>query len=347
MLFSDLGILGKENMLTTAPNNLAVWEGSCILIPCKISLTYKNVRVDNFFLIWYFDPKYEDNLKDYTGIMLYNGSTISENYLTPTSPHFLDRVRFVGNLNSRNCSLKISHLQKNDSGTYGARLYGFVGNNRHLDMWFAPAAVNVNVSPPKPKIESRIAQIQEQRPVTVTCWVFYHCPDEPIMLTFSGLEESRMSSQKTTNRDGKVQTVLSFTPTWEDHGKTLTCTLKSHNGAEISWSTMTLDVKCEYSGGMKLGYVGEIWKKIFCLNFREGEKLSLACTVISSNPEVTYQWYWKDMRKYEWTSPIKEFESVGEQDSGVYRCTAENTVGSGSSELTINVQCEFLCWAGE
>ncbi|CAI5781255.1 B-cell receptor CD22-like [Podarcis lilfordi] len=324
------GILGKENMLTIAPNNLAAWEGSCILIPCKIDETYKSVRVDNFFLIWYFDPKYEDNLKDFTGIMLYNGSTISENNLTATSPHFLDRVRFVGNLNSRNCSLKISHLQKNDRGTYGARLYGFVGINRHLDMWFAPAAVNVNVSPPKPQIESRMAQIREQWPVTVTCWVFYHCPDEPIMLTFSGLEESRMSSQKTTNRDGKVQTVLSFTPTWEDHRKTLTCTLKSHNGTEISQSTMTLDVK--YSPKrVKLSAMPGI-------TVREGEKLSLACTVNSSNPEVTYQWYWKDMRKYEWRSPIKEFEPVGEQDSGVYRCTAENTVGSGSSELTINVQ---------
>uniref|UniRef100_A0A670IHP6 B-cell receptor CD22 first Ig-like domain-containing protein n=1 Tax=Podarcis muralis TaxID=64176 RepID=A0A670IHP6_PODMU len=144
MLFSDLGILGYENMLTIAPNNLAAWEGSCILIPCKIDQTYKNVRVDNFFLIWYFDAKYEDNLKDYTGIMLYNGSSTPKKYLTPTSPHFLDRVRFVGNLASRNCSLKISHLQKNDSGTYGARLYGFVGMKRILDKWFAAAAVNVN-----------------------------------------------------------------------------------------------------------------------------------------------------------------------------------------------------------
>ncbi|XP_053255628.1 B-cell receptor CD22-like [Podarcis raffonei] len=324
------GILGYENMFTIAPNNLAAWEGSCILIPCKISLTYNRLRVDNFFLIWYFDPEYEDTLKDYTGIMLYNGSSTSANYLTPTSPHFLDRVRFVGNLNSRNCSLKISHLQKNDSGTYGARLYGFVGMNRRLDKWFAAAAVNVNVSPPKPKIESRMAQIQERMPATVTCWVFYHCPDEPIILIFSGLEESRMSSQKTTNRDGKVQTVLSFTPTWEDHGKTLTCTLKSHNGTEISRSTMTLDVKYGPKR-VKLSAMPGI-------TVREGEKLSLACTVNNSNPGVTYQWYWKDMRKYEWMSPIKEFDSVGEQDSGVYRCTAENTVGSGSSELTINVQ---------
>ncbi|XP_033014614.1 B-cell receptor CD22-like [Lacerta agilis] len=328
------GILGNGNLLTIAPNNLATWEGSCILIPCKIGLTYNRIRVDNFFLIWYFDPEYVETLKDYSGIMLYNGSTTSENYLTPTSLHFLNRVSFVGNLTNRNCSLKISHLQKNDSGKYGARLYGFVGIKRKLDKWFADTVVNIDVSPPKPMIESSMAQIREQRPVTVTCWVFYHCPDEPIILTLSGLEESRMSSQKTTNRDGKVQTVLRFTPTWEDHRKMLTCTLKSHNGTEISKSTMTLDVKY----GPKRVKLSAMPGITVC----EGEKLSLACTVNSSNPGVTYQWYWKDARKYEWTTPIKEFDSIREQDSGVYRCTAENTFGFDSSELTINVQSNCL-----
>ncbi|XP_060132423.1 B-cell receptor CD22-like [Zootoca vivipara] len=323
------GILGNEKMLTIALNNLAAWEGSCILIPCMIGVTYNKVRVDNFFLIWYFDPVYNETLKDYSGIMLYNGSTASKKYLTPTMPHFLDRVSFVGNLKNRNCSLKISHLQKNDSGKYGARLYGSPINRREREKWFLEAAVNINVSPPKPKIES-IAEIREQRSVRVTCWVFYHCPDEPIMLTLSGLEESRMSSQKTTNKYGKVQTILSFTPTWEDHRKTLTCTLKSHNGTEISQSTMTLDVKYGPKR-VKLSATPGI-------TVQEGEKLSLACTVNSSNPGVTYQWYWKDAWKYEWTSPIKEFDSVGEQDSGVYRCKAENTFGFDSSELTINVQ---------
>ncbi|KAL8220127.1 UNVERIFIED_CONTAM: hypothetical protein K2H54_039304, partial [Gekko kuhli] len=77
----------------------------------------------------------------------------------------------------------------------------------------------------------------------VTCSVPYHCPEEPLRLTIRGLGEIRLSSQRTTINNGVIRTVVNLQATWEDHGKSLVCSLERQNGLEISKSTMQLDVK--------------------------------------------------------------------------------------------------------
>ncbi|XP_054854875.1 B-cell receptor CD22-like [Eublepharis macularius] len=76
-------------------------------------------------------------------------------------------------------------------------------------------------------------------------------------------------------------------------------------------------------------------------NIREGEKLSLECTIKSSNPNVSeYCWYKDGLLMYECQNRNKiEFVTKGEQHSGTYKCGAKNSVGMEmSEELRIDVQ---------
>ncbi|XP_042296595.1 B-cell receptor CD22-like isoform X4 [Sceloporus undulatus] len=189
-------------------------------------------------------------------------------------------------------------------------------------------------SPPKPKIMLNPKQIQEGRRIQVTCSVFYHCPDEPVMVILSGLEEERVYRQVPTYVDRVAQTVLSFAPTWKDHRKQLTCVLKSHKGTELSQSTVELDVK-HAPKGIQLNAIPGV-------TVQEGKKLSLKCMVNSSNPAIfRYQWYKNEnLLSYERLDNDKmEFNPIREQDSGSYKCVAENEVGFANSKmLTIDVQ---------
>ncbi|XP_061452558.1 B-cell receptor CD22-like [Rhineura floridana] len=323
------GILCYSKVLSIEPKSLTAWEGSCIVIPCQVTRTHQGLKIDDLELVWYFNPVYDHEQKEYNGIVLYHGSMFSTDNRAPSSPPFLGRARFVGN--DRNCSLKISALQKSDKGTYGARLYGSVENRPVLQKWFMEATVNIDDSAPKPMLESFPVEIKENERIKVTCSVPYHCPDEPVALTLSGLEETHTSPLESVIENGKVQTVMHFTPTWRDYRKTLTCLLKDHNGRVISQSSMELDVKYAPPGVNLTATPGIV--------VREGEKLSLKCTIDRSNPEVKYQWYWENNRKPDCTDSKIEWDAVEEQDSGRYRCDAINEIGTVRSEtLTIDVQ---------
>lgn len=78
---------------------------------------------------------------------------------------------------------------------------------------------------------------------------------------------------------------------------------------------------------------------------REGERLSLVCSLKSSNPAVLeYQWWKNNQTIYEGSKGSRmEIDAVGRQHSGNYKCGARNTLGiTESEELAINIQCEWI-----
>ncbi|XP_067318055.1 B-cell receptor CD22-like [Anolis sagrei] len=329
-MFFFEGVLCVDNPLVISPNILMAWKGSCVLIPCQIELRHPITKLNNISLIWWYNPVWIPSLEEFNGTMLYNGSTTSVNYTNPASPLFQDRVRFTGDLHNGNCSLKISQVQESDTGIFGARLYGFVQHRPKILKWFLNTTITVSDLPPRPKITFNPQQIQEKTTTCVTCSVSYHCPDEPVMVILTGLEKGLMIAQKVIERDRVVQTELTFTPTWKDHRKQLTCLLKSHNGIEISQHTVELDVKYAPQG-VQLTATPSI-------TVREGMKLSLKCLVKSSNPAVSYQWK-KNNAITNNTDDKIEFSSVQEEHSGRYKCTAQNELGDvESNELSIDVQ---------
>ncbi|XP_053123580.1 B-cell receptor CD22-like [Hemicordylus capensis] len=330
------GFLCNRNILSISQKNFFTWNGSCVMIPCTIRHNNPPLIPSTISLLWYFNPSYKETLKDYEGTLLYHSNNSRDSVIT-TSPDFQGRVTFVGDL-KRNCSVKISQLQKNDSGPYGARLYAQTERPSKTrpsiyEKWYQSTQITIIEPPPAPKLVTIPWEIRESQGSTtdVSCSVNYHCPDEPITLTLSGLEETRWFSPSTSSRNGVIETKARFIPTWEDHGKTLRCLLHSHDGSEISQGNVLLDVKHSPKGVMI--------KATPRTTVQEGEKLSLECVVNSSNPEpTTYTWY-KDGQPTNNYGKKINIDFVEEQHSGRYRCDVNNGYGlEKAEETTINVQ---------
>uniref|UniRef100_A0A8D2J5X2 Ig-like domain-containing protein n=1 Tax=Varanus komodoensis TaxID=61221 RepID=A0A8D2J5X2_VARKO len=111
-----IAVGGEQNILKS-------WQGSCVLISCEIKSSYVRT-LQEFSLLWYLNPEFDKSLKDYSGTLLHKINTTSRYQSTTVIPWFSGRVKYAGSFSSRDCSLKVSQLQKNDSGSYGARLYG-------------------------------------------------------------------------------------------------------------------------------------------------------------------------------------------------------------------------------
>ncbi|KAJ6663549.1 hypothetical protein lerEdw1_009628, partial [Lerista edwardsae] len=329
MCFLISGVLCTINPLGRDLQTLSAWDGSCVVIPCSIQKKIElNLGVKIISLIWYFDPVYDNILKDYNGTMLFNAS-VPGNHKITTSPNFAGRVRFVGDLKQRNCSLKISQLRKNDSGTYLPRLYGLIDHKTETFKWKIHAPVNVMETPPKPTISSQ--EVVERQSTKVSCSVPYHCPDEPLRLTLSlEARDGRQVASREANEIGKIQTTLTFEPTWEDHGKTLTCLLSHQDESVISQNSLLLNVNHAPQSPMIKATPGR--------TIRAGERLSLECTIESSYPMAEYQWYKDSARLSQRTGSKIEFDPIEEGDAGTYKCKVSNKVGYRENQLTIAVQ---------
>uniref|UniRef100_A0A670ZGD0 B-cell receptor CD22 first Ig-like domain-containing protein n=1 Tax=Pseudonaja textilis TaxID=8673 RepID=A0A670ZGD0_PSETE len=136
ILFS--GSLSKP--LSVTPKLLNVWEGSCAVVSCNIQKEYNNRIINHVSFAWYFQPSFNNTLNDYSGVLLYNSNQTA----TEVSSEFSNRVKFVGDLGNKNCSLKISQLRLSDKGFYGIRLYWKAGKWQTQNKWFEELEIIVH-----------------------------------------------------------------------------------------------------------------------------------------------------------------------------------------------------------
>ncbi|XP_026544012.1 B-cell receptor CD22-like [Notechis scutatus] len=260
--------LGKP--LSVTPQLLNVWEGSCVVISCNIEKEYNSRSINHASFAWYFQPSFDNTLNDYSGVLLYNSNQTA----TEVSFEFSNRVKFVGDLGSKNCSLKISQLRLSDKGIYGIRLYWIAGKLQTQKKWLEKLEIIVHETPSE-LIKTVSPEMTENNKYTVACSIPYHCYDEPIKLSIQGLEDHLVLPPKITTENQTVQTEQSFTATWKDHGKQLTCLLKTL-GREIKKPFANLMVKyCPKD--VQLFHSNH-------LPIKEGDKVILNCSVGSSYP---------------------------------------------------------------
>ncbi|XP_032083602.1 B-cell receptor CD22-like [Thamnophis elegans] len=324
ILFS--GSLGDP--LSVTPKTLSAWEGSCVIISCKIEEEYESRSINQVSFAWYFNPSYDNNIGDYSGKLLYNNNQT----ITEVSSEFHNRVTFVGDLGRKNCSLKISQLHQNDTGIYGIRLFWKSGSLPEQKKWLSKVNIRVHETPLQ-LIYTWSPQMEEGSKYTVACSIPYHCFAEPIKLSIEGLEDHHEFSQQMTTETERVKAEQPFKATWKDHKKQLTCLLKTYKGTEIRKKFANLMVKYGPKG-VKLNADHEG-------TLREGNKLTLECIVGSSNPPVrSFLWFknGKSWSSAQWDAR-REFHSLKDTDSGKYRCQVDNGIEKISSEdLDIDVQ---------
>ncbi|XP_062818340.1 B-cell receptor CD22-like isoform X2 [Anolis carolinensis] len=333
VLFLIHGSLCNGNLLSINPENLETWKGSCVLIPCQINETLHFAYLPHASVAWYFRPSLADALFDYNVQPLFDSSKTLEDHVNLTSPNFQGRVRFVGDLTKRDCSLMITELHMNDSGTYNAKVAILGENNERLHLLFQSAKIHVRETPPEPKVETRRIQTPGLWAMKVICSVSYHCPNEPMMLTLRGLEKH---PQKRNIGNRTIQTIVSFEPTWEEESKKVICLLTNKDGSHKSKTTLQLDVK-HSPLGVQLVLLND-------LPIKEGDNVRLNCSVSRSLPDDNwYNWAKSDSHTVElrYSGPKLLTFPASPGPATSYKCEACNWLGCTSSQaVTVDVHCD-------
>lgn len=103
-------------------------EGSSVTISCEY---LKNE--DNLALLWFKDPNFDELSKTFNGTIVY-----SNRNERPQSPGYSKRVEYITDLTSTSkkndwiqCNLRITDLQKTDSGNYSFRFIG-LGDYKYI-----------------------------------------------------------------------------------------------------------------------------------------------------------------------------------------------------------------------
>ncbi|XP_045652639.1 B-cell receptor CD22 [Ursus americanus] len=297
------------------PHTLYSWDGACVWIPCKYKIPRFSEALENLTL--YRNYEYDDATKNFKGSILYEDRKPWNYTFHPK------RVQVLGDRSS-NCTIFINPVLEQDNGHLGLRLI------TKTDRWMEKIDLNVSKTPLSPHIQLP-PEIQESQEVTLTCLLNFSCPGYQIQLQWS-LEEPGITLTTLTTLTTKTvstQSKLTFQPHWTHHGRNLTCQLWDHKAERIvSEETVLLDVKHVPKLKIEVSPEGA--------NVTEGESVTMACQVISSNPESWgISWLKDGTRLREQKTPTLTLSTVTKTMSGKYQCEAFNDLGSGRSDEVV------------
>ncbi|XP_059497256.1 B-cell receptor CD22-like [Stegostoma tigrinum] len=205
-----------------APRAVEGAEGSCLIIPCQCRYP-RNSELQT--AMWLKGEKV-------SGILV-----ISSN--GGTDPSFKNRATLTGNWETgKDCTLKITDLQKSDEGIYHFRM-----SDQSRQNYSDPDGVSIKVVDVPELIKISVpGDVRENVEVSLLCSVSFLCPG---LLKWFDTEGLNMSSSTASSRPRLAvqasQSILKFSPSYRDHGRILTCGFKTASG-EIRNATTTLNI---------------------------------------------------------------------------------------------------------
>ncbi|XP_028987822.1 cell adhesion molecule 3 [Betta splendens] len=225
-------------------------------------------------------------------------------------------------------SITISDVQLSDEGEYTCSIFT-------MPVRTARATVTVLGVPGKPQISGFDNAVQEGGKVTLTCTSTGSKPPAKLRW-YSGDKElegrpdvvESVPDEPTYN----VSSELSFTVGRHDDNSVITCAVDHP-------SLGTGDKRSEHP--LRVLFSPEVEIQPESDLPREGEKFHLHC-VGNGNPEPSaYIWEKKDgelppLSKVD--GAYLRFEMLNKSDNGVYICHADNGIGNGQGEYTLQVQ---------
>ncbi|XP_018081965.1 sialic acid-binding Ig-like lectin 8 [Xenopus laevis] len=159
------------------------------------------------------------------------------------------------------------------------------------------------------------------------------------MITWEGMRNIKNTNNyERKDQAGKITSisVIRFTPSQGDDNSSLTCTV-TYSGVSTN-SSITLDV--EYPPSMTItvaGYNGTYENK--SVTIKEGDSRLVRCEV-NSNPVAKVSWSRKKdiFIRTSGKSLTLALNNVSVADAVTYKCFAQNTHGSITATVTINVE---------
>ncbi|XP_078389718.1 B-cell receptor CD22-like isoform X3 [Cetorhinus maximus] len=285
-------------------------SSSCVVIPC--SFDFPSHSYTALHGAWY---KYWYRWK-YT--IAY---TKDPNYGMAT---FIGRAKIIGDLEGKNCSVRIDSLRAEDSDVY----YFYVDAEGYTDHTFTePVRLQVLDVPDKPDIVLP-KDLQEGTPAHIICKCLYTCPDNHPNLTWSELSTSSVSN--ITETGGEVSAVLTFNPSFKHHGRTLRCTCDYPQTNHRVVNSVTLNVK--YSPR----------NTSVRMTLENGKMISLSCS--SDGNPAAHNFTWVKISQSKVTNLALAAQTItvpyGFEEEISYCCEATSILSSSQS-LPIRIPTEY------
>ncbi|XP_035273374.1 myelin-associated glycoprotein-like [Anguilla anguilla] len=159
------GALGRK-FEVWMPQSIEALSGSCVLIPCRFDIDYKydNDLTAKAIGLWRKRLHY--------GKIVFNSSR-TDNEIKGT---------LIGKLEEKNCTTILNRFPLSHSDTYFFRL-----ESQTPLMYDFPTGVKINVqdSPPKPKLTPERVEVKEGTFVSLNCFAAAPCPKLPPNLTWT------------------------------------------------------------------------------------------------------------------------------------------------------------------
>ncbi|XP_074837151.1 B-cell receptor CD22-like isoform X2 [Carettochelys insculpta] len=305
---------------SSLPKTIRALKGSCVVIPC--SFTYPGSRESlggPFSVAWY-----QYRSRGYPEI--YNSKGTAS-----VLPSYQARTQLLGDLELGNCTVSISPVRSEDAMSYYVWINPDSVRHRFYDV-----TVRVEVADtPEPLMLSDPGALIEGDQTTITCSIRHTCPSAPPSLGWSFREGKAVTRhERLAGGSWWVESVLSYTPSYKDHGRYLQCTAtfpsqqQAHNG-------LHLEVKYRPRGAA-VAVVGPT-------RLKEGDSVTLRCSSQSHPPASSYRWF-QGLRRVPLRGlgqgPEVTVPAVGRR-SGPYRCAAENEIGLGEDSPAAQLDVEY------
>ncbi|XP_078389732.1 sialic acid-binding Ig-like lectin 13 isoform X1 [Cetorhinus maximus] len=284
-------------------------SSSCVVIPCSFDFpSHSYTALHGAWFEYWYKWKYTITY------------TKDPNYGMAT---FVGRAKIIGDLEGKNCSVRIDSLRAEDSDVY----YFYVDAEGYTDHTLTePVRLQVLDVPDKPDIVLP-KELQEGTPAHIICKCLYTCPDNHPNLTWSELSTSSVSN--ITENGGEVSAVLTFNPSFEHHGQSLSCTCDYPQTNHRVVNSVTLSVK--YS----------LRNTSVRMTLENGNMISLSCSSDGNPAAHNFTWFKISQGKVTNLGLAGQTITVpdGFEEEISYYCEATSILGSSQS-LPIRIPTE-------
>ncbi|XP_033080188.1 sialic acid-binding Ig-like lectin 10 isoform X2 [Trachypithecus francoisi] len=314
--------------------SVTVPEGLCVSVPCSFKYPSKDWTESTPAYGYWFKAGTETS----------KGAPVATNDQSrEVEMSTRGRFQLTGDPGKGSCSLVIRDAQREDEARYFFR----VQRGRYVRYNFMNDEFFLKVTALTQKPDVYIPETLEPgQPVTVICvfnWAFEECPSPSFSWTGAAL--SSQGTKPTTSHFS----VLSFTPSPQDHDTDLICHVDfSRKGVSAQRTVrlrvayaprdLVISISRDNMSALELQPQGNI----IYLEAQKGQFLRLLCAA-DSQPPATLSWVLQDRvlsLSHPW-GPRRlglELPGVKAGDSGRYTCRAENRLGSQQRALDLSVQ---------
>uniref|UniRef100_G1R0B7 Sialic acid binding Ig like lectin 10 n=1 Tax=Nomascus leucogenys TaxID=61853 RepID=G1R0B7_NOMLE len=315
-------------------DSVMVPEGLCISVPCSFSYSQKDWTESTPAYGYWFKAVTETS----------KGAPVATNHQNrEVEMSTRGRFQLTGDPAKGNCSLVIRDAQMQDESWYFFRVergsyvrYNFMNNGFLLKVTALTQKPDVYIP----------ETLEPGQPVTVICvfnWAFEECP--PPSFSWTGAALSSQGTKPTTSHFS----VLSFTPSPQDHDTDLTCHVDFFRKGVSAQRTVRLrvayaprDLVIRIFHDNMPALEPQPQGNVIYLEVQKGQFLRLLCAA-DSQPPAMLSWVLQDRvlsSSHPWGPRTLGLELPGVKagDSGRYTCRAENRLGSQQRALDLSVQ---------